>query len=136
MSKYLQQKRDRAALVNQLVDTIANTGRNFFLYERDGVKTISTIEVDDRGRIWWNDYFTGKRVYVAYEGRWSGFTAGGTLKTFVKQLAKFLRDGEPLSPHVTGLSNKNVWAYPEEDVKKIQTLGIELGVFRPLAVVS
>lgn len=132
MKSYLQQKRERAALVNELVQTIASVGRQFFLYEKEGKKNIASMEVDDRGVIWWIDQYSEEKIYVAYHGRWRGFTNGGTLKEFVRYLAQFVRDGVPLSPHVTGLSNVNYWAYPSDAVSEVQQLGIKLGVFRDL----
>lgn len=84
-------KIERGDKANALLTCIAMGGRHFFHHE----DRIARFEVDERGRIWFRDAYTQRRVYVALNTRWRGFTNGGTLRTLVERLYEFIRTGKP-----------------------------------------
>ncbi|WP_256357728.1 hypothetical protein [Pseudomonas sp. PDM28] len=92
-------KRQRAEQVNQVIRIIADHGRRFF-YSK-AVNRYASIEVDNRGKVWFIDDYSGKRVFThetVWGGRWRGFTHGGTLKDVVKAFRDYICTGESLHP--------------------------------------
>ena len=121
----LAKRRERAEKVNEWIRFIADRGRHFFKYE----DRYAHIEVDDRGRVWWVDEYTQKRIYTHYKGRWDNFSNGGTLKDFVGFLRDLVKnDRMILYRNVTGMASPNVWAYPPDEAEEIQQKGAELGL--------
>lgn len=104
-------KKDRADRANQLLAAIAGCGRKFFWHNG----RTSRFEVDDRGRIWFIDSYREVRIYTHYEGRWRGFSEGGTLRGLITQLRDFIRSGtEPtinLGPWPDWICNGDLWGY-------------------------
>lgn len=78
------------------------------------------MEIDDRGRVWFVDSYSGEHIYTHYDGEWRGFTHGGTLKAFITALRRFIKTGEKLNrthfrwPH--WYSDGDAWGYGEEMV--------------------
>lgn len=90
----------RLAHANDVIRAISRHGRRFFHSpEHDRV---SRYELDGRGRLWFVDKWTGKRIYVAYKGPWRHFSEGGTLRDLVLDLACYIRTGEPVAPRRFG----------------------------------
>lgn len=110
------QKRLDAA--NELVRFIASCGRRFFEYKG----TVAHMEMDDRGRVWWFDEYTKKRVYM--HQRWLGrsFSHGGTLNGFVRALRDFVKTGEQLNSY-----HRDHWGYGD-DMPKVIARAVELGI--------
>lgn len=129
-------EQERLKAVNELIQVIASCGRNFFSYNSDrGNKVdnpfISFMEVDQRGRVWFTDYYTQKRIYTHYSGRWNGFSSGGTLKSLVCCFRDFIKKGSQLrkeyfQPDV-GSGFRNPWGYGE-DLLKVQDAAVRLGI--------
>jgi len=134
--KKLEQERLDAA--NEFISVIASCGRNFFSENSDmrgdrrvSNPFVSTMEVDGRGKVWFTDYYTKKRIYTHYSGDWRGFTSGGTLRNIVQSLRDFIkRDAkmrkEYFQPDM-GNGFNNPWGYGE-DILKIKESAVRLGI--------
>lgn len=120
---------ERARRVNELLMFIGNRGRSFF---RHGSR-YAHMSVDLRGRIWFHDEYTQKEIYTHYQGRWKGFSGGGTLKALVVRLKDFIRTGEPLrgswfGPWHECLCGGDVWGYGKGEMGCIRDYASELGI--------
>lgn len=109
----MSDKQKRAEIVNEFLCVIASCGRRFFAHG----DRVSRMEVDSRGRVWWIDSYSGRRVYTHYRGEWRGFTNGGTLHCLVERLRDYIRTGEPqrlnLGPWPDYLCGGDLWGYGE-----------------------
>jgi hypothetical protein len=118
-------KTDRLAHVNDLIKTISDYGRRFFYNkERDRV---ARMLIGPKGHLYFQDDYTGKAIYVAYQGRWSGFSHGGTLKTLVEALANYVRTGQQLSIGWIGperFDDSNIWGYAEDEMAKCRAAAL------------
>jgi len=133
MSQYAK-KLLRAGTVNQAIRIIADHGRRFFY--SDSQDRYASIEVDYRGRIWWIDDYSGKRIYTHKAGlgnEWYGFTHGGTLRHLVERFRDYVSTGIPISTWLLGPQREwdvsNIWGYPEEDMQKVRELAGALPCF-------
>lgn len=115
MDKNLQQKRLESA--NEFIKTIGSHGHHFFNYKGE----FSSLEIDSRGRVWFIDSYSKKRVYTHYSHRWRGFTNGHTLKTLICRLRDFIKQGTrfniPAFEH---------WAYDETGMSAVKNKAIQL----------
>ncbi|WP_263147774.1 hypothetical protein [Pseudomonas sp. RIT-PI-AD] len=112
-SSTLAAKRQRAEHVNQAIRIIANHGNRFFFNDKH--QRYARVEVDDRGRVWFVDDYSNKRIYThptTWGGRWKGFSHGGTLRSLVELFRDYIRTGVPLTPSWLGL---NRWGGGEYD---------------------
>nr|WP_260416231.1 hypothetical protein [Pseudomonas cichorii] len=68
-------KRQRCEQVNQAIQIIAAHGRRFFYSATK--QTYAHMDVDDRGRVWFIDYSTRKRIYTHPTpwNKWRGFSS-------------------------------------------------------------
>ena len=89
----LSEQKNRLKKANELINVISENGRHFF--QCGG--TVAWMEIDDRGRVWFHDSYTGKRIYTHHNGHWRGFTQGGTLRLLIICLRKFIKTGHKLS---------------------------------------
>lgn len=111
----MTEKQERAEHANQLIKAIASHGRKFFWCESKS--RTASIEVDQRGRIWLVDDYTGDRIYTHYQGRWRGFSHGGTLKYLVEAMREYIRTGRKISicqiaPNRGEMDgNRDMWGY-------------------------
>ncbi|MBD9599356.1 hypothetical protein IB252_05875 [Pseudomonas sp. PDM10] len=127
-------KRQRAEQVNQAIRIIADHGRRFFYSQ--SVNRYASMEVDARGKVWFIDDYSGKRVFThetVWGGRWRGFTHGGTLKDMVKAFRDYICTGEPLHPGYLGperFNDSNIWGYDEAGMKAVRKQAGPLSVFR------
>ncbi len=116
--KVLALKRERAEHANALLMVVASHGRRFFRDERDG--TITRFEVGARGEVWLHDKYTKRRIYTQYEqGRWRGFSEGGTLRDLCRALRDYIRHGKPIAPGWFGpwpdyVCGGDLWGYGED----------------------
>jgi len=122
----------RLARANALITIIASVGRRFFGYR--GVP--SHMELDTRGRVWFHDSYTKKRIYTHYRYRWRGFTQGGTMKDLVRALVRFVKRGEQLHPSTFGpwpswVCDGDLWAYGE-DMQHVRNAAAALAITNPL----
>ncbi|BCD83634.1 hypothetical protein PSm6_00410 [Pseudomonas solani] len=135
-SKKLAAKQQRAEQVNQVIRIIADHGRRFFFSASH--QRYASMEVDERGRVWFVDDYSGKRIYThrtPWGGRWRGFTHGGTLRGLVEEFREYIRTGKQLHPGYLGpererITDGNIWGYPLEDMQQVRTLAGALPVFR------
>lgn len=129
-------KQRRVETANEFINVIASCGRNF-LSENSDRQTkiespfISFMEIDKTGKIWFTDYYTKKRIYTQYNGRWNGFTSGGTMQSIVKCLRNYIRDGKKMR---AGYFNKNEgeafgnpWGY-KDDILIVKEAAVRLGI--------
>lgn len=105
-------KYERAEIANKMLITIATRGRKFFAYQ----DRVSQFDIDHRGRIWFIDKYTQKRICVSYRGRWRGFSEGGTLQALIERLRDFIAQGKALPPTIFGpwpewVCGGDLWGY-------------------------
>ena len=126
-------KRQRAEQVNQLIRIIADNGRRFFYSQT--VNRYASMEVDQRGKVWFIDDYSGKRIFThetVWGGKWRGFSHGGTLKDLVKKFRDYICTGEPLHPGYLGperFNDSNIWGYDEEGMRAVREQAGALPVF-------
>jgi hypothetical protein len=97
-------KQQRAEQVNQAIRIIADHGRRFFYSH--AVNRYANMEVDQRGKVWFIDSYSGKRIFThetVWGGKWRGFSNGGTLRQLVENFRDYIRTGEPMNPFYLGL---------------------------------
>lgn len=108
-------KTQRLERANTLLNVIANCGCRFFWHKG----RVSQLERDARGKVWFVDAWSGKRVYTHYSGRWRGFTQGGTLRCLVISLRKWIVSGEKMHPAILGpwpewQCGGDLWGYGDD----------------------
>lgn len=132
-SKNLTAKQQRVAHVNQAIQIISEHGRRLFRCSRTG--NVASMEVDERGRVWFHDYYTRKRIYThstPFGNEWYGFTSGGTLRHLVERFRDYICTGNPLGQGLLGpqrFNDSNIWGYEEEAMQKVRELAGALPVF-------
>lgn len=111
-------KQERLELANQVIAEISKRGRRFFAHK----DRIARLEIDARGRIWFVDAYTQKRVYTHYKHEWRGFSNGGTLQALICRFRDFVRDGHcKINVYWLGFA-PHTWEYPIEDLLPIWQL--------------
>ncbi len=124
-------KRERCDQVNQAIRIIAAHGRRFFHHAGE----FASMEVDDRGRVWFIDDYSRKRIYTheaTFGNRWRGFTHGGTLRNLVERFRDFIRTGKPVHPGYLGQEREdgsNIWGYEPEAMAIVRDEAGALPVF-------
>jgi len=118
---------ERIEHINQLIKVIASYGRKFF----DHKGTIANMEKDAKGKIWFVDEFTRRRIYVAYKGRWKGFNHGGTLRNLVEEFYSYIKTGQQIDIRLIGLKGfrtdgSNIWGYPPKEAVKMRQEALKL----------
>ncbi|GIU22103.1 hypothetical protein [Shewanella sp. MBTL60-007] len=108
-------KSERAEQANALIKAISSHGRKFFDYKGE----VSTIEVDAKGKVWFVDSYTKRRIYTHYQGRWSGFSNGGTLRDLVCCMRNYITKGHKIplawiAPTRFNPENGDIWGYGQE----------------------
>ncbi|MDK9789774.1 hypothetical protein [Vibrio sp. D431a] len=130
-------KKERVEHANALLINFSSVGAKFFLHNGGA----SQFEVDTHGKIWFLDKCSDRRVYVYREGRWKGFTEGGTLRTLIEALRDYIRTGEKISPRFVVpafYSYGDVYGYGVAAIKELMKLSNDNPVFeqRPLELTS
>lgn len=132
MKRY-SEKHQRLLHVNALVETISKYGRRFFYCEKK--QRIAEFSLAPSGHIYFNDDYTGESIYVAYQGRWRGFSHGGTMKDLVKAMAEYIRTGKQLSIGWIGperFDDSNIWGYAQDEIAKCRAEALTNPAIKPL----
>ncbi len=126
-------KQQRCEQVNQAIKIIADHGRRFFWC--DTTQRYARMEVDKRGKVWFVDDYSGKRIYThptTWGGRWRGFSHGGTLKGLVERFRDYISHGKQLSRSCLGperMGDSNIWGYDEQAMRTVREQAGALPVF-------
>jgi hypothetical protein len=123
---------DRLLCVNALVTVIAVHGRRFFSWD----DLVDFMEMDVRGRLWWNQRWNGKRLYLHGPGPTilrRGFSHGGTLRELVLCLREYVLTGKriwrgglgPWKHHPD--ADGGLWGYGEE-MQVVRVVARSLGI--------
>lgn len=123
-----EERMDRINKVNELTKLIGDLGRRFFFHKG----TYAQMVIDERGRLYWQDQYTNKRIYLHYRYWKRGFTNGGTLRHLVNMFKRYVMTGE-LLPQLFGpwpeeFCNGDLWGYGKENMKLIREKAQELGL--------
>ncbi|CAI8893764.1 MULTISPECIES: hypothetical protein [Pseudomonas syringae group] len=131
--KSLWNKRQRCEQVNQVIKIIGDNGRRFFFSESK--QRYAKLEVDQRGKVWLIDDYTGKRVFTpptTWGGRWKGFSHGGTLKDLIERFRDYICEGKQMPLGWLGperFDDSNIWGYEEQSMKAVRDQAGALPVF-------
>lgn len=90
-------KAERIKNANEIVMAISRHGRRFF-YSSKHNRT-ARFELDQQGRLRFRDEWSDKPVLIVKSGRWRGFNNGGTLRSIVEDLARYIRTGNKIRNH-------------------------------------
>lgn len=123
-------KHERCDRANQLIRRISELGHRTFHYQ--GVT--ARLEVDSRGRVWFHDEYSKKRIYTAYRYRWRGFNHGGTMRALIDALCDYIKTGRPICGHLGPWSDwlygGDLWGYGIENMENIRAYATELGIYQ------
>lgn len=131
--KSLWNKRQRCKQVNQVIEIIGAHGRRFFFSESN--QRYAKLEVDQRGKVWLIDDYTGKRVFThptTWGSRWKGFSHGGTLRALIERFRDYICEGKPMPLNWLGperFGDSNIWGYDEESMNVVRHQAASLPVF-------
>jgi len=124
-------KLTRLGRANALLIEIASCGRRFFHHKG----RVSQLDLDERGRVWLVDKWTGNRIYTHYAYLWRGFSEGGTLRELVCKLRDYIVRGDLLPPLALGpyhsemINGGDIWGYGE-DMERVRAAARRLGVIK------
>lgn len=123
MSISTKSKRERIEDANYLILQVSIFGRRFFYNDRHNRVARFDLTID--GKLWFRDDYTGRRVYVAYRGRWKHFSHGGTMRALVEALANYIRTGQRISPRYFGpwpeiVCDGDLWGYGTETMAMLR----------------
>ena len=124
----MSDKQSRAESANELLMTIADSGRQFFHHGGN----VSRFELDNRGRVWFIDGYNGARIYTHYtKGSWRGFSEGGTLRGLVVALRDYITQskqiGQALGPFPGWYCEGDPWGYGS-DMELVRNRALSLGI--------
>lgn len=121
---------ERLTSVNEFIRIIGSCGRQFF--RNDLHESFASMEVDARGKVWFIDDYTTQRIYTHYEGRWRGFSHGGTLRDLVQVFREHIKRGGQIHSQYfqtrAWMSGGHPWGYPKEDLLRLESEGRRLGI--------
>lgn len=80
-------KQERLELANHVIEIVSREG--FFRAKN----RVARLELDDRGRIWYVNPRSERRVYTHNPGEWWNAGIGGTHQNLIRELRDFIRDG-------------------------------------------
>jgi hypothetical protein len=120
---------ERVEHANALIKVIAGHGRKFF--ESKGV--IASLELDTKGKVWFVDDYTRRRIYAHYKGDWSGFSHGGTLKDLVCAMRDYITKGNKLpiawiAPIRFNPEHGDIWGYGKESRTAVREAAAKLPI--------
>lgn len=130
-----QARMQRMVEANEFIQVIAGCGRQFF--RNQGAGHDGHLTMNARNTIvWFHDDYTGARINTSKEGRWEGFSHGGTLKWLVSALGKHVLTGSTMrygyfQPTMDN-GFENPWGY-DDDILLVRDAGVRLGLIRPPA---
>lgn len=129
--KYTKQQRVEHA--NHLIRTISRHGRRFF-YNKSHDRT-AHIELNERGRVYWVDDYSGKRIYThatAITSRWRGFSHGGTLRSLAENMRDYIVHGKQIPRWVIApersFTDGDIWGYGPEAAPAVRAAAFELPI--------
>ena len=109
----MSDKIDRLKHANAVLRAMGSHGRRFFYSEKND--RFSELVIDAGGRVRLIDDYTGKHVWLDKNGRWRGFSHGGTCRAIVEDLARYVRTGKPTRNHFgpwpEWISDGDLWGY-------------------------
>ena len=123
-------KLERLAHVNALTKSISSYGRRFFYNER--IDYVAYMTMDERGKLWWHDDYSLKRIYIAHKGEWRGFSHGGTLRWLVEAMAVYVREGHTMHPDIIcqpRSDGSNIWGYSKEQAELLRNEVRDMPIF-------
>lgn len=130
-------KAERLQHANALIQVISRHGRRFFWDEK--AQRVASLEVDARGRVWFVDDYSGKRIYThdaGYTNRWRGFSHGGTLRALVEAMRDYITKGATLHPEYIAPERmnpgSNIWGYSAEAALAVREAAHKLPIIAPL----
>ncbi|WP_163830751.1 hypothetical protein [Spartinivicinus ruber] len=129
-------KHQRLEAVNELIKVIATCGRCFFSENGDKLNKvenpfISTMEIDSRGKVWFTDSYTRKRIYTHYQYDWKGFTHGGTLKRLVEFFRNHITRGVQIRSDYFDPNGSYIGEHPwdyGDDILIVKEAALRLGI--------
>jgi len=119
-------RQDRVKTANAMLRIISKHGRRFFLCEGE----VSRFALAKNERVWFIDNYPQQAIYTHYNGRWRGFSHGGTLKTLCVELREYImgrRDLplDHLGPWPADYCGGDLWGYGD-DMKLVRRECAEL----------
>jgi len=116
--------------VNAFIKVIGDHGRRFFYNSKSD--RYAYMELDGRGRVWFVDDYSGERIYTHRDGRWGGFSQGGTLRMLTEVFRDHVKKGKKINArYFTGRSwmeDHHPWGYPSDSLEVLREEGVLLGV--------
>lgn len=91
------EKQERVKHANAVLRAMGSYGRHFFYSETKD--RFAEIVIDAQGRLRIVDDYTGQSVLIVKQGRWRGFSHGGTCRAVVEDLANYVRTGKKTRNH-------------------------------------
>jgi hypothetical protein len=115
--KVTEETKHRVGHANDLIQVIAAHGRRLFFSRARNA--FARFEADEDGSLWFVDDYTGQRISPFEQGKWKGFSHGGTLRELVKAMSDYILDGQriPIIWIATPRSNPDngdIWGYGTE----------------------
>lgn len=125
-----QLREQRCAEANEFLQAIADCGRHFFRDTGAGHDAYLSLNAR-RSIVWLHDDYTSSRINVGREGRWDGFSHGGTLKGLLSAIGRYVLTGSKLrygyfQPTMDN-GVQNPWGYGE-DILLVRDAGVRLGL--------
>lgn len=115
----------RVDAANEFIRVIASSGRKFFAWTCEDGTTVGRISRDGGGACYYHNEWNGKKIYVSRPGGlWRGFHHGGTLRSLIQMLVKFIRDGRQVPRGFFG----SHWGYSSHEMSRVVDEGKRLGV--------
>ena len=130
-------KTARLAHANALIRVISAHGRRFFWNEE--AQRVASLELDPRGRVWFIDDYTGKRIYTqktTFTNKWRGFSHGGTLRDLVEAMADYIRTSQQINRHCIAPTRSmdggsDMWGYGPEACQAVRAEAFTLPILTP-----
>lgn len=127
-----QHRLDRVNAANEFIRMIANCGRRFFRNTGAGQDAYLTLNTR-LNIVWLFDDYTGARINISKEGRWDGFSHGGTLKSLIGSIGAFVLNGSTMRygyfQPIMDNGFENLWGYGD-DILIVRDEGVRLGLIR------
>lgn len=117
----IEARRTRMGHANAVMEAISRHGRRFF--HHDG--RVTRFELDERGRLWLVDKYTGGRIWMHGNHRWRDFSDGGTLRRLCEDLRDYVLKGAPVpaghfGPWAGWRADGDLWGYGQEGMKALR----------------
>ncbi|MGO1500798.1 MAG: hypothetical protein ACTHWH_05895 [Marinobacter sp.] len=116
--------------VNAFIKVIGGQGRRFFYNSKQD--RYAAMQLDERGRVWFVDDYSGERIYTHRDGRWRGFSQGGTLRMLVEVFRNHIKKGEKISARYfscrSWMGGGHPWGYPSDSLEVLRKEGVRLGM--------